>query len=266
MESWTLPTVPGERYLDKPVYILTSPRTFSGAEEFSYDLQTQKRATIVGEPSGGGANPGGPVRLADHFEAFMPRGHAINPITKTNWEGTGVQPDVRAPQADALNAAQALALKALIAKSTDPQEQAALRQALTSVDPNATAPLSSPITLASTAAPTPSASGSTSTATLAGTWTGQVTDPGGNQHGLTLELKLEGAKITGTITGGPPTGETQPILNGKLDGDRISLEVTITDPGGNAVTLTYAGKRTGTRIDGQIKSKFGDLPFFATIN
>jgi hypothetical protein len=266
MESWTLPTLPAERYLDKPVYILTSPRTFSGAEEFSYDLQALKRATIVGEPSGGGANPGGPLRLGDHFEAFMPRGHAINPITKTNWEGTGVQPDVRAPQADALNTAQALALKALIAKSTDPQEQAALTQALASVDPNATAPAtqaSSPASTASPTAPAATAGGSTPAATLAGTWTGQVTDPGGNKHALTLELKVEGAKITGTITGGPPTGETQPIVNGKVDGDEISLEVTISDPGGNPVTLTYAGKRTGNRIEGQIKSKFGDLPFTA---
>lgn len=257
MESWTLPSLPAERYLDKPVYILTGPRTFSGAEEFSYDLQALKRATIVGEPSGGGANPGGSLRLGDHFEAFMPRGHAINPITKTNWEGVGVQPDVRVPQGDALNTAQALALKGLIAKATDARELDVLKQALAIVEPAAAA---------ATPAAAPATSGPVSSATFAGTWTGEVTDPRGNKHTLTLDLKVEGAKVTGTITGGPPTGAPQPIVTGKADGDQLSLEVAITDPEGNPVTLTYAGKRTGKRIEGQIKSKFGDLPFFVASN
>lgn len=265
MESWTLPTLPAERYLEKPVYLLIGPRTFSGAEEFSYDLQALKRATIVGEPSGGGANPGGPLRLGDHFEAFMPRGHAINPITKTNWEGVGVQPDVRVPQADALNAAQALALKSLIAKTTDAREIETLKQALMSVEPNATVAVTqasagpAPVTSVDRARP---ATGDP----LAGVWTGEVTDPRGNKHTLTLDLKVDGSTVTGTITGGPPTGAPQPIVTGKIDGDQVSLEVTITDPDGNPVTVTYAGKRTGDRIDGQIKSKFGDLPFWVATN
>jgi hypothetical protein len=102
---WTLPHVPGRRYLGKDVYILTSKRTFSAAEEFAYDLQCLKRATIVGEATGGGAHPGFGRRINDHFMMFVPTGRAINPITKTNWEGTGVKPDVEALAEKALEIA-----------------------------------------------------------------------------------------------------------------------------------------------------------------
>jgi hypothetical protein len=110
-QYWTLPYLPVKRYLDKPVYVLTSKRTFSGAEEFTYNLKNLKRATIVGETTGGGANPGGTARLDDHFEVFVPSGRAISPITKTNWEGTGVTPDVTVPADQALQTAYFDALK-----------------------------------------------------------------------------------------------------------------------------------------------------------
>ncbi len=86
--------VSGPLYVDKPVWVLVSKRTGSGAEEFAYNLQTRKRATIIGQSTWGGANPGGNVRLNDHFSMFVPTGMAINPVTKKNWEGTGVIPDV----------------------------------------------------------------------------------------------------------------------------------------------------------------------------
>jgi len=92
---------------------LTSSRTFSGAEEFAYDVQTQKRATIVGETTGGGANPGGAVRLPYDLTVFVPTGRAINPITKTNWEGVGVKPDVPAAADDALDVALRMARQAV---------------------------------------------------------------------------------------------------------------------------------------------------------
>jgi len=114
-EFWTNPSVPGKKFLDKDVYVLTSTRTFSGAEEFSNNLKTLKRAVIVGETTGGGANPGGNVRLSEHFNAFVPTGRAINPITKTNWEGTGVEPDVKVPKEQALKTAYLMALKKSIA-------------------------------------------------------------------------------------------------------------------------------------------------------
>lgn len=109
-EFWTKAVVAGKRFTGKDVYVLTSNRTFSGAEEFSYNLKNLKRATIVGETTGGGAHPGGMVRLSEHYAAFVPIGRAISPITKTNWEGTGVEPDVKAPKEQALKIAYIAAL------------------------------------------------------------------------------------------------------------------------------------------------------------
>jgi retinol-binding protein 3 len=116
---WTLPYVPGKRYEGKPVYLLTSARTFSAAEEFTYNLKSLKRAAIVGETTGGGAHPGGMQRLDDHFGMFVPSVRAINPITKTNWEGTGVAPDVSVPAAQALKTAHVAALKKISADLAD---------------------------------------------------------------------------------------------------------------------------------------------------
>jgi len=111
---WTLPYLPGTRYEGKPVFLLTSERTFSAAEEFAYNLKNLKRATIVGETTGGGAHPGGRRRLGDHFYMFVPNGRPINPVTKTNWEGTGVAPDIAVPADLALKTAHLAALNALI--------------------------------------------------------------------------------------------------------------------------------------------------------
>ena len=88
-----------------PIYVLTSKNTFSGGEEFAYDVQTHKFGKIVGEVTGGGANPTGPVDLGHGFVAGIPFGRAENPITKTNWEGRGVQPDVSVSAHDALKVA-----------------------------------------------------------------------------------------------------------------------------------------------------------------
>lgn len=108
-QYWTLPFVPGKRLAGKPVFVLTSNRTFSGAEEFSYNLKNLKRATIVGESTGGGAHPVSAHRVGDHFMISVPFARAINPITKTNWEGTGVEPDVKVPASEALDVAKKLA-------------------------------------------------------------------------------------------------------------------------------------------------------------
>ena len=110
-EFWTRKEIAGKRYLNKDVYVLTSKRTFSGAEEFSYNLKNLKRATIIGETTGGGAHPGGVFRMSEHFGMFVPTGRAISPITKTNWEGTGVTPDIAVPADQALTVARITALK-----------------------------------------------------------------------------------------------------------------------------------------------------------
>ncbi len=119
-QSWTVPYVSGKRLPTVPVYVLTSSRTFSGAEEFSYDLQTLKRATIVGEVTGGGAHLVRPERVDDRFVVTLPFARAINPITKADWEGTGVQPDVNVAAADALATAQKLASEKLAASGLRP--------------------------------------------------------------------------------------------------------------------------------------------------
>lgn len=106
--------------LEVPVYILTSGRTGSAAEALPYTLQAAKRATIVGEATGGAANPGGPAPLGDGYAIFISRGSPVNPITKANWEGDGVQPDVKVPAADALDTAQVLALDAILKTAKGP--------------------------------------------------------------------------------------------------------------------------------------------------
>jgi C-terminal processing protease CtpA/Prc len=118
-EFWTLRKVDGKKMPDVPVYVLTSRFTFSGAEEFAYDLKNQKRATIVGEVTGGGANPGGMNYVDNNFVMFVPGGRAISPITNTNWEGTGVQPDVEISSEKALIKAQTLALRNISAKTKE---------------------------------------------------------------------------------------------------------------------------------------------------
>ena len=108
-QYWTLPYVPGPRLATQPVFVLTSKRTFSGGEEFCYDLKTQKRATLVGETTGGGAHPVSGERIDDHFMIGVPEGRPINPVTQKDWEGTGVAPDVSVKADDALTTAEKLA-------------------------------------------------------------------------------------------------------------------------------------------------------------
>ena len=140
-QFWTQDWVPGLRYGgQKPVYVLTSSRTFSGAEEFSYNLRNLKRATLVGETTGGGANPGDTVRLQAHFSMFVPMGRAHSPVTGTNWEGSGVTPHVAVPADDALRQAQLLALPPLIGALPDPERQQALRNRLQQLAQGTTAP------------------------------------------------------------------------------------------------------------------------------
>lgn len=114
-EFWTLDEVPGQKMPDVPVFVLTSADTFSGAEEFSYNLRVLERATLVGETTRGGANPGGVFPIDAQFEMIIPTGRAINPITGTNWEGTGVEPHVAVAANLALETALPLAQAAAAA-------------------------------------------------------------------------------------------------------------------------------------------------------
>ncbi|WP_394747722.1 S41 family peptidase [Spongiimicrobium salis] len=120
-QTWTLPHISGKRNPKAAVYVLTSRRTFSAAEEFSYNLKNLERATLIGETTGGGAHPGGVVNAAEGFRVWVPSGRAINPITNTNWEGTGVAPHIAVKADQALQMAQLKALEALSEKAKDPQ-------------------------------------------------------------------------------------------------------------------------------------------------
>ncbi len=131
-EYWTNPAVT-VRYT-KPIYVLTSSQTFSGGEEAAYDLQTQKRATLVGETTGGGANPGDNVALGHGLIAFIPTGRSINPITKTNWEHVGVKPEVAVPAAAAMKTAYVAILTGLVAKASDADEREGLKDLLARVE------------------------------------------------------------------------------------------------------------------------------------
>jgi hypothetical protein len=112
-QNWTLSYLPGERYVKKPVYVLTSSGTFSGAEEFAFDLKNQKRATIVGETTGGGAHPVSGHPVGDYFMIGVPFAKSMDPVTKSNWEGTGVEPDVKVKADDALTTAERLAAQTI---------------------------------------------------------------------------------------------------------------------------------------------------------
>src|ERR1051325_10572248 len=133
-EFWTKKELSGKRYLNKDVYVLTSKRTFSGAEEFTYNLKNLKRATIIGETTGGGAHPGGGFRISEHFGMFVPTGRAISPITKTNWEGTGVTPDVAVPADQALLVARLMAMKKSLTTLANPDFKAGVEDEIQKVE------------------------------------------------------------------------------------------------------------------------------------
>ncbi|MFX0042641.1 MAG: S41 family peptidase [Candidatus Hodarchaeota archaeon] len=118
-QSWTLPYVPGNRFPDKPVYILTSHRTASAAEEFVYNLKMMERAIVVGETTRGAAHPVDNFPILDLFVISLPIGRPINPISNDNWEGKGVTPHHQIPQEKALEKAHFLALQDLINKESD---------------------------------------------------------------------------------------------------------------------------------------------------
>jgi hypothetical protein len=108
-ESWTHSPIPGNTLAHKPVYVLTSASTWSGAEQFSYNLKMLKRATLVGETTRGGSHAGVFHRIDDHFGVGIPEEKAMNPFGKTDWEGVGVEPDVKVRAAEALETAVKLA-------------------------------------------------------------------------------------------------------------------------------------------------------------
>jgi C-terminal processing protease CtpA/Prc len=119
-QFWTLPYVPGTRYPDQPVFLLTSERTFSGGEDLCYTLQALGRAEVIGETTGGGAHPTRPFPVSAAVHIAVPFARSVNPVTGTNWQGTGVVPDVAVPAAQAYDVAYARALERVLAMDDVP--------------------------------------------------------------------------------------------------------------------------------------------------
>ncbi|QSQ26496.1 S41 family peptidase [Pyxidicoccus parkwayensis] len=130
-ESLYTPEAPvAGRYGDKEVYVLTDGDTFSAAETLAYDLQARKRARVVGETTRGGANPSVALPADEHFVVGVPMGQTVHAVTKTNWEGVGVKPDVAVPATDALRTAHVAALTTLSKRTDDPMQVEEVREAL----------------------------------------------------------------------------------------------------------------------------------------
>ena len=110
-QLWTQTHVQGKKLTDIPVYVLTSAKTFSAAESFTYALKHMERATVVGETTRGGAHPGGEMAIEEGFVIWMPQGQDINAITNSNFEGIGVIPHIAVSEEKALKTAHLHALK-----------------------------------------------------------------------------------------------------------------------------------------------------------
>jgi C-terminal processing protease CtpA/Prc len=129
-QYWSFHFVPGRPLFDTDLYVLTSRRTFSAAEEFTYNMKNLKRAAIVGETTGGGAHPGGTKIVNDSFLVWVPTGRAVNPISKTNWEGTGIAPDIAVESDKALEKARSIALEKMMNAAPDEEAKARTQWAL----------------------------------------------------------------------------------------------------------------------------------------
>lgn len=120
---WTLPYVPGAKPINADLYILTSSQTFSGAEEFTYNMKNLKRGVVIGETTRGGAHPTRTMIVQRDYLLRVPFARSVNPFSKTNWEGTGVTPDIICPASEAFDKAYAIALDSLAVKAKDPNRK-----------------------------------------------------------------------------------------------------------------------------------------------
>ncbi|AZB29729.1 S41 family peptidase [Chryseobacterium balustinum] len=100
-QLYSLANVNGKRSSNKPIYILTSKQTFSAAEAFAYTLKNLNKAIVVGEVTKGGANRTKRININEEFTISVPYIQSIHPITKTNWEGKGVHPNINTNENEA---------------------------------------------------------------------------------------------------------------------------------------------------------------------
>ena len=125
IQSRTLDNLPAGRLHGKPLYVLISPQVGSAAEAFAYDVQQFHLGTLVGATTAGAANNNTFVPVAPGFMLSVSYGRPVHPVSGTNWEATGVAPDVAVDPATALDAAGSLALEALLSRAdADPVDRA----------------------------------------------------------------------------------------------------------------------------------------------
>ena len=122
-QYWTEPTAPDKRCETQPVFVLISKATFSGGELLAHVLQSRSRATLIGERTDGGAHAGAAYRLAPHFEAFIPIGRTIDPLSSSDWEDHGIIPQIARSSEQALEVAYRMALESVIASLGDPASE-----------------------------------------------------------------------------------------------------------------------------------------------
>lgn len=127
-QMWTMPTVPGPKLSNVDLYILVSKDCFSASEDFAYNLQSQRRAKVIGEVTGGGAHGTKPYKIGTYFTASIPFDYEVNTVTHTDWEGKGVQPDVKVPADQALLTAQIMAIQAQMKRFAIDRERVAKLQ------------------------------------------------------------------------------------------------------------------------------------------
>lgn len=119
IQNSTLSKVSGQKYLNKKVYILTSKQTFSAAEALAYFLKAYKLGQVIGENTGGAANPVDDFIIENKYLLLVPTGKVTGAITGGNWEHTGVAPDVKTTSEKALKTAHLLALKEILKNKTE---------------------------------------------------------------------------------------------------------------------------------------------------
>jgi ribosomal protein S15P/S13E len=127
-QVWTMPAVPGPKLSNVDLYILVSRDCFSASEDFAYNLQSQGRAKVIGEVTGGGAHGTKPYKIGTYFTASIPFAYEVNTVTHTDWEGKGVQPDVKVPADQALLTAQIMGIQAQLNRLTADTESVAKLQ------------------------------------------------------------------------------------------------------------------------------------------
>ena len=150
VQSRSADYVPGPRLAHLPAYVLTSSRTFSAGEDFTYNLQQRGRVVVVGERTGGGGHTVESIKLPEHYlEVVVPEGEAVNPISGANWEGSGVTPDIEVPAETALTAAHRHALRSLAETLDDPEVLRRVKWALVKANAELDPPTVSEETLAS---------------------------------------------------------------------------------------------------------------------